>query len=384
MARIPHSSPDERRPRRGGRFDWAALRADLRAAVPDAAAALVVTAAIFAWLYARIHSGTSPTIDVMPMLGEHPDRYWMYWLCQAFGWSALLWAWITVMLGMARSSVHPSWLPVSAPRLERWHRTTSLTTIGLMFAHAFMFFADSVRGNEDGLGWAGRLGTAFVEVFVPGGYTTGTGQVAILIGLIAFYLAIPLGLAFYLRRRTGSRVWLALHRFVIVVYALSVWHTLLYGTNVWYDGAFRTTVWLLQIPVAALLLVRLSAPARPGERLRPRNAGQGPLGYALRLAARVGAAAVIAVVLAVTFTGRDGGRTRGVEGAEMNVTQPMVWVGLALLLATIVAVVAAVARRRTGRSGPRRAAAAPEGSAEEGASYADGAAGTGRTPASEG
>ncbi|MBV2365187.1 ferric reductase-like transmembrane domain-containing protein [Streptomonospora nanhaiensis] len=325
--------------RRG--FDWAALRSDARGAIPDATAALAATAAIFAWLYARVADGGSPTVEVMPMLAD-PDRYWMYWLCQAFGWSALLWAWITVMLGLIRSTARARWNPVPPARLERWHRTTSLTTIGLMFGHAFMFFAELVRGNEHGLGWAGRIGTAFVETFVPGGYATGTGQVAILLGLIALYLAIPLGLAFYLRHRTGSRVWLALHRFVIVVYALSVWHTLLYGTNVWFDGWFRTAVWLLQLPVAALVLVRLLAPARRNERLHTR----GRLARALGWTARIGTAAAILTILAVAITGRDGGRTRGVEGAEMNVTQGMVWIALFLLLLAITTTIALVARKK--------------------------------------
>lgn len=46
------------------------LRADLRAAVPDAAAALVVTAAIFVWLYLRVRSGASATVAVMPFLAD--------------------------------------------------------------------------------------------------------------------------------------------------------------------------------------------------------------------------------------------------------------------------------------------------------------------------
>ncbi|MCI0383143.1 ferric reductase-like transmembrane domain-containing protein, partial [Streptomyces sp. CNQ085] len=272
------------------RFDRPALRADLRAAVPDATAALVVTAGVFALLYARVESGASMTLQVMPDLAD-ADRYWMYWLCQAFGWSALLWSWITVILGLVRSSAAPGRLRLPAARIERWHRTTSLTTIGLMFAHAALFFAELVRANEDGTGWAGRLTTSFAEVFVPGVYSSGTGRIAILIGLLALYLAIPLGLAFYLRQATGSRMWRALHRFVVVVYVLSVWHTLLYGTNIWYDGAFRTTVWLLQLPVAALLLIRLLAPARRGERLHLRDADRRPgaLPLAARLAGRAAA-----------------------------------------------------------------------------------------------
>jgi hypothetical protein len=282
------------------------------------------------------------TLQVMPDMAD-ADLWWMYWLCQAFGWSGLLWAWITIILGFTRSSTRPKWLRVPAARIERWHRTTSLTTVGLMFAHAVMFFAQKVRDNRYDQAWPGRLSTSFAEVFIPGVYPSGTGTIAILIGLLALYLAIPLGLAFYLRNATGSRMWRALHRFIIVVYVLSVWHTLLYGTNVWYDGAFRTVVWLLQLPIAALFLARLLAPARRSERMRLRDADKrpGPLSAAARLSGRIAVAATIVVLLAVTVTGRDGGRTPGVKGAPLNVTQVQVWVGLALL----VVVTAAVAYR---------------------------------------
>lgn len=340
-------------PRRGPtpRTDWAGLRADLRAAVPDATAALVITAVIFVVLYARIDAGSSPTLQVMPFLAD-ADRYWMYWLCQAFGWSALLWAWVTVMLGLLRSSARPRWMPVGHARVERWHRTTSLTTIALMFAHAFMFFAELVRENEDGLGWGALLLSAFVDVFVPGGYSSGTGRVAILIGLIALYLSIPLGLAYYFRFRSGSRLWRALHRFIIVVYALSVWHTLLYGTNVWFDGWFRTVVWLLQLPVAALFLIRLLTPARPSERLRLRDpeARPRPLVAAARLGGRIAVAVCTVVLLGVVITGHDGGRTPGAETGELLVGPREVWMGLALLL-TVIAVVVGVVRR-DGRAAP--------------------------------
>ena len=281
----------------------------------------------------------------MPFLAD-ADTFAMYWLCQAFGWSALLWAWLTTMLGLLRSGRPPRWLPVSPARLERLHRTTSLTTVALMFLHAVLFFAELVRDNEDGLSWAGRVWSAFVDTFVPGGYASGTGRIAVLLGLLALYLAIPLGLAYYARTRLGARAWRALHRFVLVVYVLSVWHTLLYGTNVWFDGWPRTTLWLLQLPPAVLLLTRLLAPARPSERndaLRGR-----PLALLRRVAAVTAAAAVIASVVAVVLSGRDGGRTRGVDGAGLTVTQGMVWTGLAAFAAVLV--VAVVLAKRAERA----------------------------------
>ncbi|AOS64079.1 ferric reductase-like transmembrane domain-containing protein [Actinoalloteichus hymeniacidonis] len=331
------------------------LRADLRAAIPDATAALVITVAIFIWLYSRVRAGISETVEVMPYLAD-ANQYWMYWLCQAFGWSALLWAYITTVLGLVRSSSRPSWQPFSTVRIERWHRTTSLTTIGLMFAHAFLFFLELARTNDNNLDFAGRWVNAFVESFVPGGYPSGTGQVAILLGLLALYLAIPLGLLYYLRNRTGARMWRALHRFVIVVYILSAWHTLLYGTNVWFDGWPRTALWLLQIPIAVLLILRLVSPARRGDKL-----GRGtPVSHVIRrVVAVLAVVAAIGAILAVVITGRDGGRTRDVTGAAPSVLPWMVWTGFAVFVLGVGVAVLLVRRAERARVAARKSPSEP-------------------------
>ncbi|ALV53489.1 ferric reductase-like transmembrane domain-containing protein [Streptomyces althioticus] len=288
--------------------DRVALRGDLRAALPDATAAVVVTVLVFALLWARMESGASDTVAVMPFMDD-PGTYWMYLLSQAFGWSALLWAWGTVMLGLLLSGPRPARPAVSRQVLERWHRTTSLTTTALMFAHALMFAAELVR-YETKVDWAERLWVAFADTFVPGWYDSGTGQVAIPIGQGALYLAIPLGLLFYVRHRIGANTWRRLHRFVIVVYVLSVWHTLLYGTNVWYGEWPRTVLWLLQLPVAVLLLLRLLRPARRAERLGSAGGGAARPGWWLRAAGRVAAGAVVVGLVVVAVSGRDGGRDR--------------------------------------------------------------------------
>ncbi|MFF8092579.1 ferric reductase-like transmembrane domain-containing protein [Streptomyces sp. NPDC016675] len=288
--------------------DRVALRADLRSALPDATAAVVVTALVFALLWARMESGASDTVAVMPFMDD-ARTYWMYLLSQAFGWSGLLWAWCTVIFGLLLSGPRPARLPVSRQVLERWHRTTSLTTMALMFAHALMFAAELVR-YETALDWAERLWVGFADSFVPLWYDSGTGRIAIPIGQGALYLAVPLGLLFYVRHRFGARTWRRLHRFVIVVYVLSVWHTLLYGTNVWYGEWPRTVLWLLQLPIAALLLLRLLRPARRAERLGPAGEGATRPGWWVRAAGRVVAGAVVIGLVIVVVSGRDGGRAR--------------------------------------------------------------------------
>lgn len=332
-------------PRRSPRrVDRRTLRTDLRHLMFDAVLALAVTALLFALLYWRIDTGTSQTLNVMPELDD-ARVYWLYWACQAFGWSALLWAWISVVFGLARSMVPLRSSPFSHAQVERWHRVTSITTMLLMLAHALAFFAEKVRANDDGLGPVPRFLTALADTFVPGHYSSGTGEVAILIGLIALYLAIPLGLSFYVRSWTGSRLWRALHRFVIVVYVLSVWHTLLYGTNVWFEGWFRTLVWALQLPIALLFLARLLRPLRREEHPSLWSVAQETRpGVIARSAGRVLTAAGVVVLLLATVTGRDGGRTPDEEVGDMLVTQPMIWGGLAVLLTVMGAV--ALARWR--------------------------------------
>ncbi|MFD3656860.1 ferric reductase-like transmembrane domain-containing protein [Streptomyces sp. NPDC058620] len=288
----------------GGRPPRPTLRSDLRASLPDGLVALAVTGAVFALLYVRIRAKTSSTVSVMPFMAD-AGGFWMYFLSQAFGWSALLWAWGTVVLGLLLSGPRPRRLPLTGPRLERLHRTTSLNTMALIAAHALLFAAELFR--HDTARWHSALATALVEAFVPGGYDSGTGRIAIPVGQAALYLAIPLGLLFYVRDRIGPKTWRVLHRCVIVVYVLSVWHTLLYGTNVWYDGWFRTSVWLLQLPIAALLLLRLLRPARRSERL-PRPGTGSPAGWTLRLTGRLAVAGVAVAVLAVVLSGHDGGR----------------------------------------------------------------------------
>src|SRR5690606_6345860 len=335
--------PPERtaRPRRG-RLDTRTLRADLRALLLDASIALVVTAGIYALLHHRIETGSSQTLMVMPFLDD-AHRYRFYWACQAFGWSGLLWAWISVLLGLLRATAPGRWTVLPHAGIERWHRVTGITTVGLMLGHALAFLFELLR--EDAEGGGGGALAAFADVFVPGWYDSGTGQVAILLGLIAFYLAIPLGFSFYLRWWTGPRLWRGVDRVVIAVAVLSGRDPLPYRTTAWCESGARP-------PPRLLLLARLLAPLRPGERLTAADLrGPGRWRALARLAGRAAAALAVPALLLVAATGRDGGRTPGEETGDMAVTQPMVWAGLAVLL-TVLAAAALAVRRDARAAGP--------------------------------
>lgn len=262
----------------------------------DLSLALVVTGVLFVFLYWQAHQGESDTYRTM---GDHmdpdPDVYRYYWLSQAFGWTALVWSWTSVLAGLLTAASASSRPPGFRRGLVRLHRATSLTTIVLMAGHAWVL----VFGN---------MGETLLTVTVPWtGYPGGRFPLAL--GFGAFYGSVLLGLTFYLQGRLGPRAWRAAHRLTVLTYALGVWHTLDYGSNVAFEGDWvRTAVWVAQLPVAALLLLRLARPLSRAERLgsgplwRPRSLGR----IAVALAAAVAALALAFVVL----TGQTGGEPR--------------------------------------------------------------------------
>lgn len=280
----------------------ATLRSDLRLGAVDLTLALIATAALFVFLYWQAHQGDSDTYRTM---GDHmdpdPDVYRYYWLSQAFGWTALLWSWTSVLAGLLTAASVSARLPGPRRGLVRLHRATSLTTIVLMAGHAWIL----VFGN---------MGETLLTVTVPWtGYPGGRFPLAL--GFGAFYGSILLGLTFYLQGRLGSRAWRAAHRLTVLTYALGVWHTLAYGSNVAFAGDWvRTVVWAAQLPVAALLLVRLARPLSRAERLGGRPLWRPkPLGRAaLALAAAIATLALAFVVLA----GHTGGDPSPVDEAE--------------------------------------------------------------------
>ena len=259
----------------------------------------------------------------------------MYWMCEVFRL-------FRSAVGVDQSHAGAALLePValagcrsSSPQSRSWHRTTSPTDHRADVRATRFLAVRCIRPRERGStrAWGGRTGSAFVDMLVPRAYAERDGKESPSpSGCSPSILAIPFGPCLQraeVDRRAdldgparldggGVRPQRRAHR--------------LYGMNVWYDGWFRTTVWLLQLPVAALLLTRLLAPAR-----RP---GQRRLELLGRAVARSCAAGTIVMVLAVAASGRDGGRTLGVDGAGLNVTRTMVWIGLLVFIAAVTAFV---------------------------------------------
>jgi len=76
------------------------------------------------------------------------------------------------------------------------------------------------------------------------------------IGVIAGYLAVLIGLSFYVRRRIHPRRWRRLHRFTILVYILGVIHVVGAGTDA--DAVWMRVVLLATgAPILFLFLLRV-------------------------------------------------------------------------------------------------------------------------------
>ncbi|MGH3851892.1 MAG: DUF5134 domain-containing protein [Pseudonocardiaceae bacterium] len=231
------------------------LRADLRAAAVDAAVAGVLSAAMFGVLVLRVRSGVDAALVEMPSMARG-GGLWPYTLSQAFGFAAMLWAWGTILLGLSLPTGIWRGRPRTRQAVERLHRSTSLTVIALMAAHATLLIWD-------------HMGDTPLSVFVPGNETYAPGQLPTSLGIVALYLAVVGGPSFYLRERLGPRVWRVTHRYVIpAVYALGVWHTFLYGSDVKATSPLFVILWAMQLPVIALFGARLMAGARRRETSR--------------------------------------------------------------------------------------------------------------------
>ena len=211
---------------------------DLRASLIDAAAALALAGITYAIEIARLRAGTNAAAIEMPEMVRN-GGVWAYTISQALGWSALVWSWLTMMLGLAlpilaRGPLGTAWRAAT----EHLHRAMSLTLVGLMLGHALALLWD-------------RMGDTLAGIFIPYATAYVPGRFAQSLGIVSLYLAVLLGPSFYLRDRLGRAAWRALHRTLVpAVYILAMWHTLAYGSDVKAHDPFWFSIVLAQIPVA--------------------------------------------------------------------------------------------------------------------------------------
>ena len=229
----------------GSRRAPATLGGDLRAASWDAAAALALSAVVFGLLMKALGDGVDAAAVEMPDMVRN-GGVWPYSASQAFGWAGLLWSWLAVVIGASLPVLTRSGRSPLRLTLERLHRSMGLTLVALMFAHAILLVWD-------------RMGDTLVSDFVPWANSYVPGRFAQALGIFSFYLAVLLGLTFYLRDRIGAAAWRLIHRYgVPAVYVLALWHTFAYGSDLKKHELLWICLWALQAPIAAAYALRVS------------------------------------------------------------------------------------------------------------------------------
>lgn len=183
-----------------------------------------------------------------------------WWLAsRASGITAFLLISCSVLLGLAmatkilRGRVKP-------PVLVKLHEHLALVGLVAIAVHAITLLGDA---------W---LNPGPLGLLVP--FTMDYEPLFTGLGIIAAYLALLLGLSYYVRRRIGTKRWRSLHRLTLLVYVLGVIHTLGAGTD-------ASTPWLRAIllvtgaPILFLALLRWLPDTAPGGRADPTAAGPG-------------------------------------------------------------------------------------------------------------
>jgi sulfoxide reductase heme-binding subunit YedZ len=145
-----------------------------------------------------------------------PTQHAFWILSRSLGTVAMLLISISVGLGLGLSA-RLGRAPGSAARLKTLHEAVSLAALVAIVGHGMALLGDGYL--EPGL-----TGIALPFALQVNTFWTG-------IGIIAGWLAVLIGLSFYVRRWIGIATWRWLHRWTILVYALGLGHTLGSGTD---------------------------------------------------------------------------------------------------------------------------------------------------------
>lgn len=211
-------------------------------------------------------------------------------LVQAPGLVALVWAYVALILGLLigirprRAPEHGGRRPGRSLTLAL-HRQLNLVVLALTLLHALVFALATPGGS-------------LVTAFVPGApdpRSFGFG-----LGILALYLAVLVGPTYYLRDRIGRRTWLVVHQLAAITYALALWHAVGLGPDLRMTGPLHSAMWLLQLPLLALIAIRLLRPRRRSDELsaeRRRGRYTGRRHVVVRAAVTVGLGATSVIVL---------------------------------------------------------------------------------------
>lgn len=179
--------------------------------------------------------------------GQH-----LFWITsRSLGVVALVLVAVSVGIGLAMS-MRLLKGPGAISRLRRVHEATALTALIAVAGHGLALLGDSyLRPGIEG------IAVPFATSHAP--FWTG-------LGVIGGWLAMILGLSFYVRRWFGARLWRRLHRWTLAVYVLALLHTIGAGTD-------AGSGWLLVIIAATAAPIGFLAAMRmlPGDDPRARR-----------------------------------------------------------------------------------------------------------------
>jgi methionine sulfoxide reductase heme-binding subunit len=206
----------------------------------------------YTWIWRLQAEGRSAAaLDMSDMGMTDIDKYWAFPVLQASGLIGLLFAYITVLIGLAQSNRYTKRFSI-----HRLHRQLSLMVVGLVLVHVAATALDA-------------MGNTWVTVLIPGRVAeTGWPEAewGFDTGIFALYALLLVAPTFYLRRLIGAGRWRVLHRFVLIFYVLALWHALILGLDLSHYRWARPVIWLAQVPLVVLLLSRLRGAGTIGRR----------------------------------------------------------------------------------------------------------------------
>ncbi|MBJ7459085.1 MAG: ferric reductase-like transmembrane domain-containing protein [Thermoleophilaceae bacterium] len=179
----------------------------------------------------------------------------IWWLAsRASGIVAIVLLTYTVLAGLMmggklvqRLTGRPGRGGLAVKQLLQTHEMTSIAALIAIGVHGVTLLGDSY------------LHPTLSQLAIP--FTIDYRSFYVGLGIIGGYLALALGLSFYIRGRIGTSRWKKLHRFTIAAYALSVGHALGAGTDAgsaWFNYPLLASAGL----VVLMFVVRVSSVSR--------------------------------------------------------------------------------------------------------------------------
>ncbi len=174
-----------------------------------------------------------------------------WWIAsRASGVVALVLVTISVLIGLTMAG-KPLRVPGLNGKLRAVHEQAALAGLVAIGIHGLTLLADP---------WLKPGLTGVTVPFTMSLHPFWTG-----LGVIAGYLAMLLGLSFYLRKQIGAKLWRKAHRATVAVYLLGLVHALGAGSD---TSSLWFRVWALAtfVPIALLFVYRLGVERRAQER----------------------------------------------------------------------------------------------------------------------